>query len=41
MIIYPGNSLKVIGGQWDGIEPAPKNIDLIHWLEKYGLKFLI
>ena len=25
MIIYPGNSLEVIGGKWNGIEPAPKN----------------
>ena len=33
MIIYPKNSLKVIGGYWDGIEPAQRNIDLIHWLE--------
>ena len=41
MIIYPGNSLEVIGGDWDGQEPAPKNIYLIHWLEKNGLKFLI
>ena len=41
MIIYPNNSLKVVGGIWDGIEPAEKNIDLILWLEKNGLKFLI
>ena len=40
MIIYPGNSLKVIGGKWDGIEPAERNIDLIHWLEKNGLKYI-
>ena len=33
MIIYPKNSLKVIGGYWDGQEPAQRNIDLIHWLE--------
>ena len=41
LIIYPGGSLKVIGGFWDGIEPANKNIKLIHWLESTGLKFLI
>ena len=40
MIIYPGNSLRVIGGIWDGQEPAPNNINLIHWLEKNGLKYL-
>lgn len=41
LIIYPGGSLKVIGGFWDGIEPATKNIVLIHWLESTGLKYLI
>ena len=41
MIIYPNNSLKVIGGGWDGIEPAINNINLIRWLEKNGLKFII
>ena len=37
MIITPKNSLKVIGGYWDGIEPAQRNIDLIHWLENSKL----
>ena len=41
MIIFPGNSLKVIGGYWDGIEPAYRNIKLINWLETTDLKFLI
>ena len=41
MIISPGNSLKVIGGYWDGIEPAYRNIKLINWLETTDLKFLI
>jgi hypothetical protein len=41
MIIFPGNSLKVIGGYWDGIEPAYRNIKLINWLETTYLKFLI
>ena len=41
MIIYPNNSLKVIGGGWDGIEPAPNNINLIRWLEKNCLEFII
>ena len=40
MIIYPKNSLKVIGGIWDGNEPAEKNINLIHWLETTELKYL-
>ena len=41
LIIYPGGSLKVIGGFWDGIEPAVRNINLIHWLENTKLKFLM
>lgn len=39
MIIYPGNSLKVIGGKWNGQEPANRNIDIIHWLETTKLKY--
>lgn len=39
MIIIPKNSLEVIGGYWDGIEPAQRNIDLIHWLEKSKLTY--
>lgn len=41
LIIYPSGSLKVIGGKWNGIEPAERNIILIHWLESTGLKYLI
>lgn len=41
IIIYPGCSLKVIGGKWDLIEPAEKNITLIHWLESTGSNYLI
>ena len=41
IIIYPGCSLKVIGGGWDGVEPANKNIILIHWLESTGLNYLV
>ena len=41
IIIYPGCSLKVIGGKWDGIEPAEKNIILIHWLERIGSNYLV
>lgn len=41
LIIYPGGSLKVIGGYWHGQEPAKRNIVLIHWLESTGLKYLI
>ena len=40
MIIFPENSLKVIGGYWNGIEPAQKNINIIHWLEKNGSKYI-
>ena len=39
MIIIPNNSLKVIGGYWHGEEPAQRNIDLIHWLEKSKLTY--
>ena len=41
MIISPGNSLKVIGGYWNGIEPAYRNIKLINWLETTDLNYLI
>ena len=40
MIISPKNSVKVIGGIYDGQEPAPKNIDLIRLLEITKLKYL-
>lgn len=40
IIIYPGCSLKVIGGPYDGYEPAERNIILIHWLESTGLSYL-
>ncbi len=41
IIIYPGCSLKVIGGEWSGLEPAKRNIILIHWLESSGLNYLV
>ena len=41
IIIYPGCSLKVIGGSWHNYEPAEKNIILIHWLESTGLNYLV
>lgn len=41
IIIYPGCSLKVIGGEYDGYEPAERNIILIHWLESTGLNYLV
>ena len=41
IIIYPGCSLKVIGSYWDGIEPAERNINLIHWLETTGFDYLV
>ena len=40
MIISPKNSVKAIGGIYDGEEPAPKNIDLIRLLETTKLKYL-
>ena len=40
MIISPKNSVKVIGGIYNGQKPAPKNIDLIHFLEASKLKYL-
>ena len=40
MIIYPKNSVKSIGSVHHGEEPAPKNIDLIRWLEKTQLDYL-
>ena len=40
MIISPKNSVKAIGGIYDGEEPAPKNIDLIRLLEITKLKYL-
>ena len=39
MIIFPNNSLQVIGGEWDGIEPAENNIEIIKWLETTKLKY--
>ena len=41
LIIYPGGSLRVIGGFYDGEETAERNRDLIHWLESTRLKYLI
>ena len=41
IIIYPGCSLRVIGGEWNGFEPAKRNIILIHWLESTGLNYLV
>lgn len=41
IIIYPGCSLKVIGGYFDGAEPAQRNIILIHWLESTGFLYLV
>ena len=40
MIIYIGNNLNAIGGTYNGFPPAPKNIDIIHWLETSRLKYL-
>ena len=41
MIIYPGCSLFVIGSEWNGFEPAQRNIDLIQWLESTGCAYLV
>lgn len=40
MIILHGRSKKVVGGFWNGIEPAPKNINIIDWLDVTGLELL-
>ena len=31
---------KVIGGKWDGEEPANRNVKLINWLSLNGLRFI-
>ena len=41
IIIYPGCSLKVIGGMYEGCEPAQRNIDLINWLVSTGFNYLV
>ena len=41
LIICSGCSLKVIGSEWDGDEPADKNINVIHWLASTGFDFLV
>jgi hypothetical protein len=41
LIIYPKGTLKVVGGYWSEEEPAQRNIELIHWLEKNGFKYLV
>ena len=41
LIICTKCSLKVIGSEWDGEEPANKNINLIHWLASTGFEFLL
>lgn len=40
MIIFPKRSLKVVGGFWNGLEPALKNIIIINWLNTTRLQFL-
>ena len=40
-IICSGCSLKVIGSNWNGDEPAEKNINLINWLASTGLNYLV
>ena len=40
MIIYPNCSKKVIGGMYNNIEPAAKNIKIIDYLSNTGKKFL-
>ena len=40
MIIYPNCSKKVIGGIYNNIEPVERNIKLIEYLERTGIKFL-
>lgn len=40
MRISPDDDLKVIGGYWNGIEPAPKNIRIIRHLQSNGERYL-
>ncbi len=40
MLIYPNNSLKSVGSIYDGQEPAPKNIEIIQWLENTKFNYL-
>ena len=40
-IICSGCSLKVIGSDWNGEEPAEKNVDLINWLASTGFIYLV
>ena len=40
-IICSGCSLKVIGSNWNGEEPAEKNVDLINWLASTGFIYLV
>jgi len=39
-IINENHNIKAIGGKWDGIEPAQRNIRLIKWLSSSGLEYL-
>jgi hypothetical protein len=40
MRISPEDHLQVIGGYWNGVEPAPKNIRIIRYLQTNGDRFL-
>ena len=40
-LIHKNFPIKAIGGFWDDLEPAPRNIILINSLIKSGLKFLL
>ena len=40
MLIYTNNSIKAVGGIYNGEEPAPKNIEIIQWLENTKFNYL-
>lgn len=39
-VIWSGEEIRAIGGYWDGMAPAERNIRLIRWLISTGLRFL-
>ena len=41
MIICRNGNLKVIGEEYNGAGPAPKNFDIIYLLEQSELAYLI
>ena len=40
MIICPNSNIDSVGGCYNGVLPAPKNIEIIHYLENSKLMYL-